>query len=273
MTDCRNCRRDTELFLCGLCAKELHALLADFGWLCEELEVTVVRQDRLATGVIGRSSDNPSPVNVGAMELARNLHGQLSTIVRDLCETHGSWELPADRNQAMAGWLYKHSQAITCSPHAGQIMREIRTGTEAVLQVINRVSRMYCGPCTTVVSHGPHGEDIECATDLFADRECPEDIQCPRCKTWIEPRKQLLTTITRRDLLTKSWIIEAMTHLDETITDEEFDAWFYKGRIKIRGYLHSGRIVAKRVRKSDERVFSLTQARQLRRRTDADVVS
>lgn len=269
MTDCRNCRRDTELFLCTLCAKELHALLADLPWLCEELEVTVVRQDKLATGVIGRGSDNPSPINVGAMELARNLHNQLGTIVRELLETAGRTDAPADRNTAMARWLYSHHHAIVCHPYAGQTMREIRTGTEAILGVINRVSRMYCGPCTTVTGHRPDGTDIECGIDLYADRDNLVDIQCPKCKTWIEPRRQLLTTITRRDLLTKNWIIEAMAHLDEEITPSQFDGWFYSGRIRIRGYLHHGRIVPKRVRKTDERVFSLTQARQLRRNSES----
>ena len=89
MTDCRNCRRETDLYLCQLCAKELGALLNDLPWLLDQLEITVIRQDKLSTGVIGRSSDNPSPINVGAMELSRNLRGQLGTIIRDLCEMRG----------------------------------------------------------------------------------------------------------------------------------------------------------------------------------------
>ena len=264
MTDCRNCRRETELFLCQLCAKELHALLADFGWLCEELEVTVVRQDRLATGVIGRGSDNPSPINVGAMELARNLHNQLGTIVRELLETAGRTDAPADRNTAMARWLYSHHHAIVCHPYAGQTMREIRSGTEAILCVINRVSRMYCGPCTTVVSHNSHGEDIECGVDLYADREAMEDIQCPRCKTWVEPRKQLLVTITRRDLLPEPKLLETLATLGEKVSRVKLYDWIKAGALRPRGYVHQGRIVPERIRRGDPRVFSLSQARQLR---------
>jgi hypothetical protein len=77
-------------------------------------------------------------------------------------------------------------------------------------------------------------------------------------------------TISRRDVLTKDWIIEAMQHLDEAITDEQFDRWFYNGRIKIRGYLHNGRIVARRVREVDERLFSLKQVRELRSQSQAN---
>lgn len=266
MTDCRNCRRNTELFLCGLCAKELHALLADLPWLLEQLEITVVRQDKLATGVVGRGSDNPSPINVGAMELARNLHGQLGTIIRDLNEVRGQhvdtgvgW-----RSASMARWLYRHSQAISCSEDAGQIMREIRGGTEAILAVINRASRMYCGPCTTVVGHNPHGEDIECGVDLYADRESLEDIQCPRCKTWIEPRRQLLTTITRRDLLPEPKLLETLATLGEAVSRVKLYDWIKAGALRPRGYVHQGRIVPERIRRGDPRVFSLSQARQLR---------
>ena len=264
MTDCRNCRRDTELFLCTLCAKELHALLADLPWLCDQLEVTVVRQDKLSTGAVGRSSDNPSPINVGAMELARNLRNQLGTIVRDLCEMRGVAKLPGDTNTAMAGWLYVHAQAITCSADAGHVMREIRGGTEAILAVINRSSRMYCGPCTTVTGHNQHGEDIECGIDLYANREALEDIQCPKCKTWVEPRKQLLTTITRRDLLPEPKLLETLATLGEKVSRVKLYDWIRAGQLRPRGYVHQGRIVPHRIQRGDPRVFSLSQARQLR---------
>ena len=265
MTDCRNCRRDTELFLCTLCAKELHALLADLPWLCEQLEVTVVRQDKLATGVIGRSSDNPSPINIGAMELSRNLHNQLGTIVRDLHETRGktpdtrAWTTPA-----MARWLYAHTSAIACSDDAGQIMREVRSGTEAVLTVINRVSRMWCGPCATVVGHNPQGEDIECGIDLWADRDSLEDIRCPKCRHTINPRQQLLITLKRGDLLPEPKLLEIMESLGERVSRVRLYDWIRAGRLRPRGYVHQGRIVPALIRRGDPRVFSLSQARQLR---------
>lgn len=265
MTDCRNCRRDTDLFLCQLCAKELHALLADLPWLCEQLDITVTRQDKLATGTIGRGSDNPSPINIGAMELARNLRNQLGTIIRDLAEVRGHrlrqrhWT-----NAAMARWLYLHHRAIPCSPDAGQIMREIRTGTEAILGAVNRTSRMWCGPCTAVVGHDRAGRDIECGVDLYADRDCPEDIQCPRCKTRVKPRVQLLETIKRGDLLPEAKLLEILDSLDEHVPRVRLYDWIKAGQLRPRGYVHQGRIVAHRVQRGDPRVFSLSQARQLR---------
>ena len=264
MADCRHCRRDTDLFLCTLCTKELGALLGDLPWLLRQLDITVIRQDKLGTATVGKSSDNPSPINVGAMELARNLHGQLSTIVRDLCETRGTTDLPADRNAAMARWLFAHSQAITCSPDAGQIMREIRSGTEAVLQVINRVNRMWCGPCTTVVGHNSQGEDLECGVDLWADRDSLEDIKCTKCLRSVNPRQQLLITLKRGDLLPEPKLLEIMESLGEKVSRVRLYDWIKAGRLRPRGYIHQGRIVPDLIRRGDPRVFSLSQARQLR---------
>jgi len=265
MTDCRNCRRDTDLFLCQLCTKELGALLMELPWLLDELEITVIRQDKLSTGVIGRSSDNPSPINVGAMELARNLRGQLGTIIRDLCEVRGV-QPPAKAwsNSVMAEWIGTHLASVVCSDTAGQIYREMRTGTDAVLAVINRVSRMYCGPCTSVVGHNPQGEDIECGVDLYADRESLEDIQCPRCQIRVNPREQLLTTIKRRDLLPEPALLETLATLGEKVSRVKLYDWIKSGDLRPRGYVHQGRVVPERIQRGDSRVFSLSQARQLR---------
>ena len=265
MTDCRNCRRDTELFLCALCGKELHALLADLPWLLDQLEITVIRQDKLSTGVIGRSSDNPSPVNVGAMELSRNLRGQLGTMVRDLCEVRGV-EVPAKAwsNSVMAQWLANNMAAISCSEDAGQISREIRTGTEAVLAVINRVNRMWCGPCTTVVAHDQQGNDIECGFDLWADRDSLEDIKCEKCLRSVSPRQQLLATLKKGDLLPEAKLLEIMDSLGEKVSRVKLYDWIKAGHLRPRGYMHHGRIVPDLIQRGDARVFSLSQARQLR---------
>lgn len=265
MTDCRNCRRETELFLCTLCGKELHALLADLPWLCAQLEVTITRQDRLNLGIVGKSSNaSPSPINVGAMELARALGNQLSTIIRDLTETRGRDDPRLAGNAEMARWIFGHSQAISCSPEAGQVMREIRAATEAILRAINRNLRMYCGPCTTVTAHNRRGEVVECGHDLYADRDSDDRIQCPRCKTWVDPREQLLTTISRRDLLPEPHLLETMATLGEPVSRVRLYEWIKSGRLRPRGWVHHGRVVPRQVRRGDPRVFSLSQARQLR---------
>jgi hypothetical protein len=164
----------------------------------------------------------------------------------------------------MAEWLGTHMAAISCSEDAGQICREIRTGTEAVLRVINPVNRMYCGPCTTVVAHNPQGEDIECGEDLYTDRENLEDIQCTKCKTFINPREQLLVHFKRKDLMTENELIQVMQRVGEPITESVIDRWLRTNRLTVRGYMHRGRFVAEAFSRRDARVFSLNQARQLR---------
>lgn len=265
MTDCRHCRRDTDLFLCRLCTKELGALLGDLPWLCDQLEITVIRQDKLGTAQVGKSSDNPSPINIGAMETARNIHGQLGTLVRDVCEIRGA--KPPDRtwtSALLAEWLERNTASIACSEDAGEIYDEIRTTTDAILSAINRSSRMWCGPCTTVVAHDPTGADIECGIDLYADREnLAEMIQCPKCRIYTDPRSQLLTTIKRGDLLPEAKLLEIMDSLGEKLSRVRLYDWIKAGSIKPRGWVHNGRIVSERIQRGDPRVFSLSQARQL----------
>lgn len=260
MTDCRNCTRNTELYLCGLCSKELTVLLADLPWLLRELETTVIRQDRLTIGEVGHSSDNPSPINVGAMELRRTLDGQLGTIVRDMCEQRGvtppTW--PTDATTA-AAWLAVNINAIECSEGAGETFDEIRNAKDAILTAINRSSRMYCGPCLNTIDND--GVEEQCGADLYADRESLEMVQCPRCKAYIDPRKQLVTwaATARGDLLTLDQLVESL-EVDVAMVK----GWIYRGRLRIRGYIgDDGQVTPKR--KGDcERVFSLAQARGLR---------
>lgn len=264
MSTCQHCHRDTELYLCQLCGKELSALLSDLPWLCDQLEVTVTRQDKLGLASVGKSSDNPSPVNVGAMELARNLRNQLGTIIRDLCEP-SNYPVPVCyTNAAMARWLGGNIASIACSAAAGDTYDEIRAATDAILAVINRTSRMWCGPCTTVIAHDPNGADIECGIDLYADRyNLAEMIQCPKCRRFIEPRQQLLATIKRGDLLPENKLLEIMDSLGEKLSRRRLYEWISAGSLRPRGYVHHGRIVPERIRRGDPRVFSLSQARQL----------
>lgn len=257
MTDCRNCRRNTELYLCGLCSKELTVLLADLPWLLRELETTVIRQDRLTIGEVGHSSDNPSPINIGAMELSRALSRQLGTLVRELCEERAikppRWH--ADALKA-ALWLTVNVNAIACSAGAGNTFIEIRDAKDAILGVINRHNRMYCGPCLNTI-----GDDEEqCGADLYADRESLELIHCPRCKSYIDPRKQLITwaATARGDLLTFDQLAESLD-----VDAAMIKGWIYRGRLRIRGYIgDDGQVMPKR-KGECERVFSLAQARGL----------
>jgi len=266
MTDCRNCRRDTELFLCALCQRELHTTLDELPWLLVQLDITVGRQDKLNLGIAGGANPNPSPINLGAMELARNIRTTLSTIVRDLCENVG--QAPPDRSWTtpwMAEWLSRHHTAIAATDSAGDTMREIHNTRDALIRAINRNLRCYVGPCTTVRGHDRRGRDIECGHDLYANRDnLDERIQCPRCKSWLYPREQLMETIHRRDLLPESHLLETLDSLGEPVSRVRFYAWLRDGRIKPRGYVHAGRIVPRQIQRGDARVFSLTAARRLR---------
>ena len=144
------------------------------------------------------------------MELSRNVSGLLGTIVRELCEQRAIrppvWPA-ADSARACALWLALNVNAIACSEEAGETFIEIQTTRDSLLTAINRSSRMYCGPCLTEAEDG-----TQCGADIYADREALEMLQCPRCKTWVDPQKQLLAwaATARIDLLTEAQILEQL---------------------------------------------------------------
>lgn len=278
---CGNCCRETDLFLCRSCEIELHNHLESLPWFIRQLEVTVTRQDRLATGSVGRSGANPSPINIGAMELSRTISTTLIAIVRDLTEERGrKMPILVTDSVSAAIWLGAHVTAISSGEGAGETMNEIRGIAYAIGKAINRSAPMYCGPCTTIVGRDANGE-VECGRDLWADREEPEQqIQCRKCLVWITPREQLLTMISRRDLLPEFELIKALTHIGEAVSGEDcfcgsfdddicrpcrdrFRDWLYRGKLRIRGYLHDGIVVRRKVQDGDRRLFSLAQVRQL----------
>lgn len=264
MADCRTCRRTTDTYLCNLCIVDLKQTLAELPWLLTQLQITITRQDKLNLGIVGKSGNaSPSPINVGAMELSRQLRSDLAAIITTLTEARHLTPPPADCH-VMVGWLALHTPEIAGDDNAGTIMRDLNNARDALLRAINRNLRMYCGPCITVTAHNRQGEAIECGHDIYAQRDSDDPVQCPRCKTWTTPREQLLATISRRDLLPEANLLETLDTLGEPVSRNRLYGWIKAGRLRPRGWIHHGRIVPRQVRRGDPRVFSLSQARQLR---------
>lgn len=248
---CRNkkCHRPTDLFLCTDCTNTLHDMINEIPWLLTELETTIRRQDKLtAGGIIGKSCDTPSPINFDAMNVKRDALEAINDITR-----------------------YCHLSAKDIARHkkAGHHYREIANlvgeGEDGgrLVQAINRQERTYYGPCTTITGRDRQGRPRVCGQDLYAPKESVE-ITCPKCGGVLNPQRQLMSTITDRDLVTELKLLETLDTLGEHVPRGQLYAWIRAGRLVPRGWVHQGRIVPARVRRGDPRVFSLSQARQLR---------
>ncbi|AMU39229.1 hypothetical protein A3N99_02750 [Mycobacteroides abscessus] len=286
MTDCRKCRRKSDLFLCNLCIEELTGYLAELAWLVEQLDVTVARQDKLTTGAVGHSSDNPSPINFGAMEIARRAQNTITTIIRDLCETRGIeyvvmrpvgldfiGPLQPDQQRVrswrprpladMCEWLAKHAHAIASDEGAVVYYNDTKGLHDEITRVINRPDRHFAGPCPTVKGYSRTGKPIECGKFLYAGSEDPSTV-CPVCKATVDVKRNRQRSWLEGDLMTERVLLKRLSDIDEPVSRVRFYEWIRKGKIRPQGWLHKGVFVEHYIKRGDPRVFSFRAVRQLR---------
>jgi hypothetical protein len=272
-TVCGHCGSATNLFLCNECLHRLAEALTELAWLLTQLDTTVRRQDKLNTGAIGRASDNPSPINLGAMETARDTRATLLTIVTTIAKT-GTGRTPqlaSVTSSDLAHWLAANTAHIAKHPDAPTILTTIthlvdddeRGRPGPLFTAINRTDRRFAGPCPTIRGHNHRGERIECGTMLYAAFD--EDFtRCPRCETEVDVDKNRMKAAVDRDLLPEPKLLEVLADLGEKVSRVKLYEWIKAGRLQRRGWIHGGAIVQYRIRRGDPTVFSLSQARQLR---------
>lgn len=129
-----------DAFLCKGCSRRLERALGDLPALIEDLDITLTRQ-----GVTGAQSEGkptkldaqPSPLHVGAAEVASNLRYVLATSIRYLTEARGIVTGPADNPLSMAHWLFTHHASIRLDPAGPDIASDIHGITTAIMGVID----------------------------------------------------------------------------------------------------------------------------------------
>ena len=274
MSTCQNCTRTTQLHLCTPCATNLRELLAELPWLLHQLDITLTRQDHLNTGGPGHTHTDPNPVNVGAMELMRTTCTALRQIALDVSEIHGSEQIPALVNASpplIATWLRGNLGAIQKHPKAGQHYKTIvdlvgDTTPGPIHHAINRPATRFAGPCPVVRAHNrDDGSPIRCNTALWAH---DDDIHttCTRCGTPIHIEDNIRRAAMLRDLLPAEIILDVLHNLGEPVRPRDFYGWIQAGRLRPQGFLTIHGLAKRRTRPSDPRVYSVTRARQLRRK-------
>ncbi|SHT85522.1 bacteriophage protein [Mycobacteroides abscessus subsp. bolletii] len=293
MTLCRKCYQPAHLFLCPRCTEQLRENLDQLAWFVERLDETVTRQDTLTLGSIGQSSEEPMPFNLTASSLAHSARNTITTWVRTVCEHHGIefgpvrvvsldfiGPLPDSRWRRlprrytptlpdMCEWLAEHVQAIALTPGAEECADEMEQLREQIIKAINRNERRFAGPCPTIKGHNQRGEQIHCDEMLYAEAD-EQFVECPRCKSKIDVDKNRLRSAVNRDLMPEAKLLEILESLGEKVPRVKLYEWIRTKRLHIRGWIHAGRIVNTRIRRGDPRVFSLSQARQLRWKDEAE---
>lgn len=302
MSDCQNCEAPSPgLNLCADCVDALAEALDQLPELIKQLQITVTRQDRLNLGVVGKSSENPSPVNWGAASVANDVEDLLIRWTDTLATANGvsllpprtvgprfigplpgpQWRrlLPGYLGTPLqrARWLAEHLDLVARHIKAGEIFAEVTALTGdpdkpsqlgRLYRAIDKVTKLYAGPCPTVIARDQQGRAVECGEDLKADDGAAE-VDCPKCKAAgrpfvIDVAKNRSSAIMSRDLMTETHLYEATKVLGEPVYSDDIQRWLAQGRLKESGFLSGSRITEKRQSARDARLFSLSRVRNLR---------
>lgn len=285
MNTCRNrdCQRPATLFLCEDCINQLDDMLEQIPWLLDELDARIQKLDRISAGTVGRTRrpETLSVMDFDAAETSREVRKTLLHWVTNIAQTHTSRTPPAlttVQTKHLAQWLRVNIKHIARDQRAGSLYHDIdrMVGTKPnaedsghLVTAINRTDRTYYGPCTANIGKNRDGTPRQCGHDLYAPTESTS-VTCGHCKVTTDAKKQLISTITARDLVTEPKLLEAMAALGEPISRDRLYTWITAKQLTPRGWIHAGRIIPHKIRHKDPRVFSLSQARQLRWRDEAN---
>lgn len=107
--------------------QELIELLAEIPFLVEQLAITITRQDRLGAGprISRGKTEQPLPYNVNASEAADELHHELASWVRRVCEQRQLDYDSRDDTIGLARWLRRWIIALALTEGAETALLDI----------------------------------------------------------------------------------------------------------------------------------------------------
>lgn len=225
-TDCvTRCGTDASgYYLCHRCTHALVAELRRVGDLTTHLDHAIARQTstQSGVGVASRSAERPLPVNLGAADVARDLHNVLGTWAADIAERTGRPLVDSSSTPAIARWLLGSTATMRTHPAAAELHDEITDALARGWRVVDRPApRHFAGPCD------------HCDADLYA-RPNAAELRCTECGTTYNAtdRRAWLLDQARDQLATPSTIARALPGLlGRSVTPA-----------MIRGYAHRGRL-------------------------------
>ena len=232
---CANCYRTSDAYLCASCGDLLAKELRTVGWVSDELDVTLSRQDRIGAQQgghrPGKDVERPLPLHLGASEAAWILHDVLASTARDIAEQRGFPLDCVDTSPAIAAWLVRHVDAIRHDPGGGQTYDKVTDAIASARRIIDApAGRMFAGPCGSETDAG------RCGADLYAAIDAPS-VSCQECGAKWDVGER------RADLLE-----QARSRLASAPECERMLPWFVGSPIRatrIRQWASRGRIMAK----------------------------
>lgn len=195
MTNCVTCdgKARTGVRMCRGCEHKLEAWLNDVPDLCEQLEVTITRQDKFQVGRDGgRSTTKPLPFNERASAIKHDLTHCLNFWAREIGLTASDLQfhpLPKSTDpKPVSEWLSSHKHLIVTHLSAGSCFRDIETAVRRSRQIIDRPpDKVFAGPCNTEVRG--FGGSAFCTEDLYAQPGKPTAV-CKMCHTEHDVQKR-----------------------------------------------------------------------------------
>jgi len=220
------CDRPTGgYYLCPHCT---HALVADLrrvDELADQLDATISRQTRTATGVgvTSRPSERPLPVDLTAAEIRADLVNVLTTWARDVADRTGTTAANVAAMPTAAAFLLAHESTLRTHPAAAELHDEITDAIHRAWRAVDRpAERRFVGPCD------------ECGADMYARPHAAEHT-CRDCgaRYDADERRAWLLEQARDRIETASTIARALPGLLGTNVTPAM----------IRGYVHRGRLL------------------------------
>lgn len=251
-----------------------------------------------------RKTNQPiNAVNAGAHQLSRDLQDKLQDWVVRLTEGGARQFLPAlavptgfigplragwrrlprgygGEPPQQARWLAHHANAIAARGDAGEFYDlmvdfvgersqptvptpEAGAHVGRLHQAINRKHRHFIGPCFAVVGRNYQREPIYCRNPLYRVTHQTK-VLCPKCEQEVDALENAKRANAERDLQTEEGLLEAMRIHEQPISRNTLYGWLRDERIQVQGYEHLGEIVPAPKRRTDKRLFSVSQAKALR---------
>jgi uncharacterized Zn finger protein (UPF0148 family) len=281
MTNCQACHRPNDLYLCQNCQTQLANMLDQLPWLLDELDNRIARLDRITAGTIGRNRrpDEMNPIDFDAIELARTIRKKLLHWVETIATRAAGRPPNALTTVAtadLARWLNHNISHIARldlatkgrHPLYDDITRMVgtsdqRTGT--LVRAINPEERHLVGPCPTITGRNPDGTPRQCQTNLFADTY-DQTVDCPHCQQTVNVETTRLQAAADRDLHTRNSLLDVLNAIDEPINPNQLDRWIKYRRLQRKGWLQDGTATEYQLTERAEPLYSVDQARKLRRR-------
>lgn len=210
-------------WLCISCRDVLRRDLKAVPTLCDDLQVTIAKQDRLGEQNGPSTDEHPLPLRLAPMQARDDLTDTLATWAKHVAAPRNV-TAPHGPAPAIAAWLSMHLGDISDDPKAGDIADEIGYAVLVAQRAVDKpLQHKYAGPCD------------HCGADLYAHPKASE-VTCRNepcnARYQVSARRDWLLEQAEGQLLTATEMSRALPALlRHTLT-----------AAMIRGLAHRGRL-------------------------------